>query len=99
MSGPRRSTYEKFAPAEAFIHLDDFGGSPEKLAQYLRLLDRDETKKTLDQINAGYYEQPLTEDEAVCSLCDLARKSVDSFTLRKKTILESMWSPQDCKNR
>ncbi|XP_058515803.1 4-galactosyl-N-acetylglucosaminide 3-alpha-L-fucosyltransferase FUT5-like [Ochotona princeps] len=38
--GPSRSSYERFLPPDAFIHVDDFG-SPKELAQHLQALDRD----------------------------------------------------------
>lgn len=38
--GPSRSNYERFLPADAFIHVDDFA-SPKELAQHLQALDRD----------------------------------------------------------
>ncbi|XP_037680120.1 4-galactosyl-N-acetylglucosaminide 3-alpha-L-fucosyltransferase FUT6 [Choloepus didactylus] len=39
--GPSRSSYERFLPPEAFIHVEDFQG-PQALAQYLQALDKDQ---------------------------------------------------------
>ena len=38
--GAPRSDYEKVAPPQSFIHVDDFT-SPRHLAEYLKVLDRD----------------------------------------------------------
>ena len=38
--GAPRSDYEKVAPRQSFIHVDDFT-SPRHLAEYLKVLDRD----------------------------------------------------------
>ncbi|XP_076977140.1 3-galactosyl-N-acetylglucosaminide 4-alpha-L-fucosyltransferase FUT3-like [Tamandua tetradactyla] len=39
--GPHRSSYERFLPPDAFIHVEDFQ-SPQALAQYLQALDKDQ---------------------------------------------------------
>ena len=39
--GASKSDYEKIAPPDSFIHVDDFS-TPEKLAAYLRALDADD---------------------------------------------------------
>ncbi|XP_067281640.1 4-galactosyl-N-acetylglucosaminide 3-alpha-L-fucosyltransferase 9-like [Pseudorasbora parva] len=39
--GPSRKNYEEFVPGSAFIHVDDFN-SPEKLAEHLKVLDKNE---------------------------------------------------------
>ncbi|XP_053330108.1 3-galactosyl-N-acetylglucosaminide 4-alpha-L-fucosyltransferase FUT3-like [Spea bombifrons] len=41
--GTSRKNYERFVPAEAFIHVDDFS-SPKELAAYLLELDKDDEK-------------------------------------------------------
>ncbi|XP_078537221.1 3-galactosyl-N-acetylglucosaminide 4-alpha-L-fucosyltransferase FUT3-like [Lissotriton helveticus] len=41
--GPTRENYERFLPAEAFIHVDDFS-SAQELADYLTLLDSDDER-------------------------------------------------------
>nr|XP_004655049.1 3-galactosyl-N-acetylglucosaminide 4-alpha-L-fucosyltransferase FUT3 [Jaculus jaculus]XP_044991169.1 3-galactosyl-N-acetylglucosaminide 4-alpha-L-fucosyltransferase FUT3 [Jaculus jaculus] len=41
--GPSRSNYERFLPADAFIHVDDFH-SPQDLARYLLELDEDHVR-------------------------------------------------------
>ena len=41
--GPPRSDYEKIAPVNSFIHVDDFD-TPEMLTEYLLELDKDDTK-------------------------------------------------------
>ncbi|OXA64510.1 Glycoprotein 3-alpha-L-fucosyltransferase A [Folsomia candida] len=40
--GPSRQSYESFAPPSSFIHVDDFA-SPKELAQYLEILDKNDT--------------------------------------------------------
>ncbi|XP_063068748.1 4-galactosyl-N-acetylglucosaminide 3-alpha-L-fucosyltransferase 9-like [Engraulis encrasicolus] len=41
--GPPRSSYEKFIPKDAFIHVDDFN-TPKELANYLHMLNKDDEK-------------------------------------------------------
>lgn len=40
--GPSRRDYELVAPYKSFIHVDDFA-SPKNLAEYLHILDKDDT--------------------------------------------------------
>jgi glycoprotein 3-alpha-L-fucosyltransferase len=39
--GARKEEYERVAPHNSFIHVDDFG-SPKELARYLQELDKDD---------------------------------------------------------
>ncbi|XP_068572834.1 4-galactosyl-N-acetylglucosaminide 3-alpha-L-fucosyltransferase 9-like [Cebidichthys violaceus] len=41
--GPPKQTYEEYAPADSFIHVDDFS-SPQKLAERLLYLDQNNTE-------------------------------------------------------
>ena len=41
--GPHRHVYERLAPPNSFIHVDDFE-SPADLARYLKLLSKNKTK-------------------------------------------------------
>ncbi|XP_068573479.1 4-galactosyl-N-acetylglucosaminide 3-alpha-L-fucosyltransferase 9-like [Cebidichthys violaceus] len=41
--GPPKQTYEEYAPADSFIHVDDFS-SPQKLAERLLYLDQNKTE-------------------------------------------------------
>jgi len=74
--GARREDYAAFAPTHSYIHVDDFTG-PEQLANYLHLLDRNDTlynqyftwKGHWKTIDANYW----------CRLCGLLhwREEVD----------------------
>jgi Glycosyltransferase family 10 (fucosyltransferase) C-term len=41
--GARLEDYERAAPYKSFIHVDQFAG-PQQLAEYLHILDKDDTK-------------------------------------------------------
>ena len=67
--GARREDYERSAPHNSFLHVDDFPGGPAELATFLHRLDRDDAlyqqfflwKGTGEMINTKFF----------CRLCAL----------------------------
>ncbi|XP_078513100.1 alpha-(1,3)-fucosyltransferase 4 [Lissotriton helveticus] len=76
--GPSRANYERFIPANSFIHVDDFS-SPRKLAAYLRFLDRNGPLYRKYFAWKKRYTSYVTRfwDEQYCSVCRALRAAGD----------------------
>ncbi|XP_077468227.1 alpha-(1,3)-fucosyltransferase 4-like isoform X1 [Stigmatopora argus] len=75
--GPSRKNYERFLPAEAFIHVDDFP-SVKELAHYLLRLRRDPIRLMWHlrwRTDFGL-RQPGFWSEHYCTACKVLRKTV-----------------------
>ncbi|XP_069495354.1 alpha-(1,3)-fucosyltransferase 4 [Ambystoma mexicanum] len=72
--GPSRANYERFLPRNAFIHVDDFSG-PEKLAAYLRFLNRHGSLYRSYFAWKKRYTPHVTRfwDEHYCTVCQALR--------------------------
>ncbi|CAI9599753.1 unnamed protein product, partial [Staurois parvus] len=75
--GPPRKNYERFIPADAFIHVDDFS-SPRELAEYLLDLDKDENKYR-QYFNWRFKYQPTKSSgvflPAYCKICKVLKEA------------------------
>ncbi|XP_046892378.1 alpha-(1,3)-fucosyltransferase 4-like [Hypomesus transpacificus] len=74
--GPTRENYERFLPAESFIHVDDFA-SVRGLAQYLRLLWRSPAhlERHLSWRRSYSMHQPAFWAEHFCTVCHVVMKA------------------------
>lgn len=74
--GPSRQDYERLAPPNSFIHVDDFGGSIEKLTAYLKLLDSN------DALYYSYFSWKtmgrFVDTRFMCRVCLLAHETLQS---------------------
>ncbi|XP_009904445.2 alpha-(1,3)-fucosyltransferase 4 [Dryobates pubescens] len=72
--GPRRANYERFIPADSFIHVDDFP-SPRLLATYLKFLDKNKPNYRKYFAWRKKYEVHVTSfwDEHFCKVCEAVR--------------------------
>lgn len=72
--GPRRANYERFIPADSFIHVDDFP-SPRLLATYLKFLDKNKPSYRRYFAWRNKYEVHVTSfwDEHYCKVCEAVR--------------------------
>jgi hypothetical protein len=73
--GENRAAYEMRAPADSFIHVDDFS-SIKELAAYLNYLDKNDTAyKERFKWKSSYY---LADTMFYCRLCKLLQSSSNS---------------------
>lgn len=79
--GPSRQSYERFLPAEAFIHVDDFP-TVRSLARYLVQLRRNPSRlrKHLAWRDKYSVHQPVFWDEHYCTACRAVRKNLRRTT-------------------
>ena len=96
--GPRIVDYEKVAPPNSFIHVDNFT-SPKKLADYIKYLDRN------DEAYYGYHKWrhthlvktvPLKSSPCWCQLCSMLHNKTDSSKNHSYYDLEQFWGPEQC---
>ena len=86
--GPRREDYERLAPPESFIHVDDFKSAKE-LAAYLKKLANDE------QLYYSYFKWKtmgrFIETKFICRLCAMLHKSHENQRIRMIPNIQSWW--------
>ncbi|XP_009865431.1 PREDICTED: alpha-(1,3)-fucosyltransferase 4-like, partial [Apaloderma vittatum] len=72
--GPGRANYERFVPADSFIHVDDFP-SPRLLATYLKFLDKNKRSYRRYFAWRKKYEVHVASfwDEHFCKVCEAVR--------------------------
>ncbi|XP_078681470.1 alpha-(1,3)-fucosyltransferase 7-like [Branchiostoma floridae x Branchiostoma belcheri] len=92
--GPPKSDYEKFTPANSFIHVDDFE-SPEALASYIKMLDRNDDK--YNQYFSWRTNRPKLIPEILGQWCLLCTKLINTSSAEKKvyTDLERWWKGEN----
>lgn len=75
--GPPRENYERFLPADAFIHIEDFKG-PRALAAYLKYLDRNPALYRRYQAWRRDYTVHVTRfwAEHFCAACQAVKASL-----------------------
>lgn len=75
--GPPRENYERFLPADSFIHVEDFKG-PRALAAYLNHLDRNPALYLRHQVWRRDYDVHITSfwSEHFCKACQAVRASL-----------------------
>ncbi|XP_068579260.1 4-galactosyl-N-acetylglucosaminide 3-alpha-L-fucosyltransferase 9-like [Cebidichthys violaceus] len=68
--GPPKQTYEEYAPADSFIHVDDFS-SPQKLAERLLYLDQNNTEymRFFDWRSIFKFDQSPSKRSDLCNMC------------------------------
>ncbi|XP_078694982.1 alpha-(1,3)-fucosyltransferase 7-like [Branchiostoma floridae x Branchiostoma belcheri] len=89
--GAPKSDYERFAPPNSYIHVDDFG-SPEELANYLKYLDQndDEYNKYFAWKTRPPKNLPPSWEERYCEVC---KKLLQASPTERKvyTDLDKWW--------
>ncbi|XP_076862425.1 4-galactosyl-N-acetylglucosaminide 3-alpha-L-fucosyltransferase 9-like [Brachyhypopomus gauderio] len=74
--GPPRVNYEEYIPGDSFIHIDDFG-SPQELAEHLKLLDQNQEMYEQYFAWRKYFtvkESPFGLEHA-CRICEYLNKN------------------------
>ena len=110
LMGQSRKTYQKHAPGESFVHIDDFEGDWGKLVKYLQYyIERPEEyrKKFFGWIDNGdSYNQTafndlksVSNDFGVCKLCKVLKnmQSYDLEDLKHKDI-NNWWNNNACES-
>ena len=102
-----RADYERLFPVKSFIHIDDFGGDPNALYDYLIYLDKNKTayaeyfdwQKHLTIVGNGYgplVTMRLNQNE-LCKMCKVIHKN-DKKDMRPRTFDLGKWaaSKENC---
>jgi len=97
--GPPREDYEKVAPPNSFIHVDDFG-SVQELAQYLLKLSKNDTlygkyirwMSASDNKNNERNSAASSMLNGICALCEKVKRSSNQEVKSEVVMnLDSWW--------
>ena len=92
-----RSVYERHAPSESFLHVDDFHG-PEDLAIYMRQLSHDPKKYHTHFLwKSSYKVEEVDISYEICKYIGLERDRGGTRKMasaRKYSDLDKFWRPQ-----
>ncbi|XP_035697428.1 4-galactosyl-N-acetylglucosaminide 3-alpha-L-fucosyltransferase FUT5-like [Branchiostoma floridae] len=92
--GAPKTDYEKFAPPNSFIHVEDFE-SPEALARYIKLLDKDDDKYS--QYLKWRTNPPKNIPQIITGGCGICARlhEVDHTERKVYTDLEKWWKGEN----
>merc|ERR1719187_1445132 len=92
--GPPKKDYEKVAPPNSFIHIDDFE-TPEKLGQYLNILHNNKTEYFKYLEWKEDYEVEC-EEKWSCQLCKKLHQPDNFAKQRKIENFSEVWNRKHC---
>jgi hypothetical protein len=83
----------------------DFPHGPRQLAEYLKKMDQNSTifNQYFDHhaVGVGYFEEPSTEKEQLCQLCQIFTKNnllLPPEKTKSKNDLDQIWQSNDCES-